>query len=61
LSGGRDVDPAFAEAVALAFEGDHGGVVDEPVDQGSGDHRVAGISPHCSKRRLLLTMIEPRS
>jgi hypothetical protein len=34
--GGRDVEAAFAEAVALAFERDHGGVVDEPVDQGSG-------------------------
>ncbi len=40
LSGGRDVEAAFAEAVALAFEGDHGRVVDEPVDEGGGDHRV---------------------
>ena len=32
---------AFAEPVALAFEGDHGGVVDEAVDEGGGDHRVA--------------------
>jgi hypothetical protein len=36
-----DAGAAFAEAVALAFEGDHGGVVDEPVDQGCGDHGVA--------------------
>jgi hypothetical protein len=35
LSGG--VETALAEAVALAFEGDHGRVVDEPVDQGGGD------------------------
>ena len=41
LSGGRDVEAAFAQPVALALEGDHGGVVDEPVDQGGGDHRVA--------------------
>jgi len=34
LSGGRDTGAAFAEPVALAFERDHGGVVDEPVDQG---------------------------
>jgi hypothetical protein len=32
---------AFSEAVALAFEGDHGGVVHESVDQRGGDHRVA--------------------
>ena len=32
---------AFAQPVALASEGDHGGVVHEPVDQGGGDHRVA--------------------
>lgn len=32
---------AFFEAVALAFERDHGGVVNEAVDQRSGDHRVA--------------------
>ena len=31
----------MAEAVALAFEGDHGGVVDESVDEGGGDHGVA--------------------
>src|SRR6266508_5786303 len=41
LSGGRDAGAAFAQAVALAFEGDHGGVVDEPVDQGGGDDGVA--------------------
>ena len=29
------------EAVALAFQGDHVGVVDEPVDQCGGDHGVA--------------------
>ncbi len=39
--GGRDPGSAFSQAVALAFEGDHGGVVHEPVDQGGGDHRVA--------------------
>ena len=33
--------PRSREAVALAFEGDHGGVVHEPVDQRGGDHRVA--------------------
>jgi hypothetical protein len=32
---------AFAQPVALAFERDHGGVVDEPVDEGGGDHGVA--------------------
>src|SRR5207245_9191998 len=41
LSGGCDVEAAFAEAVAFAFEGDHGGEVDEPIDEGGRDHRVA--------------------
>src|SRR5438477_2453198 len=41
LSGGRDAGAALAESVALAFERDHGRVVDEPVDQGGSDHRVA--------------------
>ena len=31
----------LAQAVALALEGDHVGVVDEPVDEGGGDHGVA--------------------
>jgi hypothetical protein len=41
LGGGRDLEAALAQAVALALEGDHGRVVDEPVDEGGGDHRVA--------------------
>jgi hypothetical protein len=41
LSGGHDVEAALAELVALAFERDHGRVVDEPVDHGGGDHGVA--------------------
>src|SRR5207247_7336592 len=41
LSGGCDVEAALAQAVALSFEGDHGRVVDKPVDEGGGDHRVA--------------------
>src|SRR2546425_5785052 len=36
-----DAGAALAEAVALAFERDHGRVVDESVDQGGGDHGVA--------------------
>ncbi len=39
--GGRGASAAFAQAVALAFEGDHGGVVHEAVDQRGCDHRVA--------------------
>jgi hypothetical protein len=39
--GGGDAGAAFAQAVALAFEGDHGGVVHEAVDERGGDHRVA--------------------
>jgi hypothetical protein len=40
LSGGHDVEAPLAQPVALALERDHGRVVDEPVDQGGGDHRV---------------------
>jgi hypothetical protein len=29
------------QPVALGLEGDHGGLVDQPVDEGGGDHRVA--------------------
>jgi hypothetical protein len=41
LSGGRDVEGALAQPVALAFERNHRRVVDKPVDQRGGDHRVA--------------------
>jgi hypothetical protein len=41
LRGGHDVEAPFAQAVALALEGDHGGVVDEPVDEHGGEHGVA--------------------
>src|SRR5919201_716853 len=42
----RDVEAALAGPVALAFEHDQGGVVDEPVDEGGGDHGVAeGLAP----------------
>jgi putative transposase len=34
LSGRRDVEAALAEAVALRLERDHGGVADEPLDEG---------------------------
>jgi hypothetical protein len=37
----RDACAPLAESVALALERDHGGVVDEPVDQRGGDHGVA--------------------
>jgi hypothetical protein len=36
-------------------------VVDEPVDQGGGDHGVAEDHAHCSKPRFEVTVIEPRS
>ncbi len=38
---GRRAGAAFAQAVALALERDHVGVVDEAVDERGGDHRVA--------------------
>jgi hypothetical protein len=46
----RRVGAAFREPVALVFQGPHGGVVHESVDQGGGDHRVAedlapGLAP----------------
>ena len=48
LSGGHDAGAPLAQAVALALERDHGGVVDEPVDQRGGHHGVAedlGLEP----------------
>ena len=38
---------AFAEAVALALQRDHRGMVDEAVDEGGGDHGVAEDFPPC--------------
>jgi hypothetical protein len=52
---------AFSRAPALGFERDHGGVVDEAVDEGGGDHGVAEDFAQASKPRFEVTMIEPRS
>jgi hypothetical protein len=41
LNRGRWAGAPLSEAVALAFEGDDVGVVDESVDEGGGDHGVA--------------------
>lgn len=43
-SGWGDAGAAFSEAVALALQGDHRGVVHEPVDERGGDHRVAEVA-----------------
>jgi hypothetical protein len=48
---------AVAQAVAVAFEGDDLGVVDEAVDHGGGDDVVAEISPQPLKGLLLVTII----
>ena len=46
MNRGRRPGAALAEAVALAFQRDDVGVVDEPVDEGGGDHGVAeGLAP----------------
>src|SRR6266540_6628066 len=39
--GGDAAEVSVLEPVAVAFEGDDFGVVDEPVDHGGGDHVVA--------------------
>ena len=39
--GGDAAEVSVFESVAVAFEGDDFGVVDEPVDHGGGDHVVA--------------------
>jgi hypothetical protein len=39
--GGQRVDVGVAEPVAVAFEGEHVGVVDDAVDHGCGDDVVA--------------------
>src|SRR3954454_20289148 len=41
MNRGRGPGAPLAQSVALAFEGHDVGVVDEAVDQGGGDHRVA--------------------
>ena len=51
----------LAQPVALAFEGDDVGVVDQSVDEDGGDHRVAEDLAQASKPRSEVTMIEPRS
>lgn len=56
---GRDAGAAFAKAVALAFEGDRGGVVDESVDQGGGDRRVAEDLSPLLAAAVRVTAIEP--
>src|SRR5215470_20117122 len=44
--GGDAAEVAVAEPVGVALEGDHLGVVDQPVDHGRGDHVVAeDLSP----------------
>src|SRR6266542_2446789 len=40
-SGGNAAEVAAFEPVAVALEGDDGGVVDQPVDHGGSDHVVA--------------------
>src|SRR3954454_18771462 len=41
MNRGRGPGAPLSEAVALAFEADDVGVVDESVDEGGGDHGVA--------------------
>src|SRR4051794_23286959 len=41
MNRGRGPGAPLAQSVALAFEGHDVGVVDEAVDEGGGDHRVA--------------------
>ena len=52
---------AVFEAVAVAFEGDDFGVVDESVDHGDGDSGAPKTSPQRPKGLLEVTMSEARS
>ncbi len=58
--GGDAAEVAVPEPVAVAFEGDDLGVVDEAVDHGCGDDVVAeDLAP--AKTLLLVTISEARS
>ena len=59
LSGG-DVEAASAQPVALALEGDHRRVVDEPVHQGGGNLASPRISPRTVEAAVRVT-IEPHA
>jgi hypothetical protein len=62
VGGGRDLEAAFAEAVALAFEGDQVAWWTSRSIRAAATIASPRISPHCSKPRfLLVTTIEPRS
>jgi hypothetical protein len=50
-----------AQAVAVAFEREDLGVVDEPVDHCGGRHVVAEDLDHALKGLLLVTIIDARS
>ena len=51
-----------AQAIAVAFQGENRGVMDEPIDHRGGSHVIAeGISPQAEKDLLDVTIIEARS
>ena len=54
--GGDAAEVAVLEPVAVAFEADDVGVMDEAVDHGSGDGVVAEDLPHELKGLLEVTM-----
>jgi hypothetical protein len=52
---------SVSEPMAVAFEGDEIGVMDEPVDHGGGNDVVAEYLSHRPKALLLVTMRLARS
>ena len=59
---GKDAaEVSVFEPVRVAFEGDDFGVVDEPVDHGSGDYLVAEDDAPAAEWLVLVTIREARS
>src|SRR5215207_5177047 len=59
--GGHSPEVAVLQSIAVSFEGDDSGVVDEPVDHGGGDDEVAEHLPQRPKGLFLVTIIEART
>jgi hypothetical protein len=51
----------LAQPVAGALDLDDNGMVEEPIEQGGGDDRIAEHLAHSAKPRLEVRIIAPRS
>ena len=53
--------PFVPEPVALATDVEHMAVVQQPLQDGRGDDRIAQASPHSPNSLLEVRMMDPRS